>query len=122
MCFARALSRLARRLFPDVIGMSYVEGEISTERSKEDKETSSLCNQEESFETKESQFYEMFEEMGISKLKDFLSTQKNKEAIITKALEDPERFKEETKDNNDAAPVMDKTMLQAMEAMKQGKI
>ncbi len=29
MCFARALSRLARQLFSDVIGMGYVEGEIS---------------------------------------------------------------------------------------------
>ncbi len=28
MCFARALSRLARQLFSDVIGMGYVEGEI----------------------------------------------------------------------------------------------
>lgn len=28
MCFARAMSRLSRRLFPDVIGQSYVEGEI----------------------------------------------------------------------------------------------
>lgn len=29
MCFARCLSRLARRLFPDVIGPSYGEGEIA---------------------------------------------------------------------------------------------
>jgi hypothetical protein len=28
MCFARAISRLARRLFPDCIGNCYVEGEI----------------------------------------------------------------------------------------------
>ena len=28
MCFARAISRLARQLFSDVIGMGYVEGEI----------------------------------------------------------------------------------------------
>lgn len=28
MCYARALSRLARQLFSDVIGMGYVEGEI----------------------------------------------------------------------------------------------
>jgi len=30
MCFARALSRLARQLFSDVIGMGYVEGEIGS--------------------------------------------------------------------------------------------
>jgi hypothetical protein len=29
MCYSRALSKLARQLFPDVIGNSYVEGEIS---------------------------------------------------------------------------------------------
>lgn len=34
MCFARALSRLARRLFPDVIGNAYVEGEIEEEDDK----------------------------------------------------------------------------------------
>ena len=34
MCFARALSRLARRLFSDVIGSSYVEGEIQEEEPK----------------------------------------------------------------------------------------
>ena len=38
MLYARALSRLARRLFPDVIGTCYVEGEISSALSAE-KET-----------------------------------------------------------------------------------
>ena len=33
MCFARALSRLARQLFPDVIGIGYVEGEIKAAES-----------------------------------------------------------------------------------------
>ena len=31
MCFARALSRLARQLFSDVIGIGYVEGEIKAQ-------------------------------------------------------------------------------------------
>jgi hypothetical protein len=31
MCFARALSRLSRQLFSDVIGIGYVEGEISVQ-------------------------------------------------------------------------------------------
>ena len=34
MLFARAISRLARRLFPDVIGTAYVEGEISDTHKK----------------------------------------------------------------------------------------
>jgi hypothetical protein len=37
MLFARCISRLARRLFPDVIGTAYVEGELSDpKRSKEE--------------------------------------------------------------------------------------
>lgn len=36
MCFARALSRLARQLFSDVIGIGYVEGEISSVEVKPD--------------------------------------------------------------------------------------
>jgi hypothetical protein len=39
MCFARAISRLARRLFPDVIGMAYVEGEVEADDEKETKST-----------------------------------------------------------------------------------
>jgi len=35
MLYARALSRLARRLFPDVIGTCYVEGEIPRTKSDE---------------------------------------------------------------------------------------
>lgn len=38
MCFARALSRLARQLFSDVIGIGYVEGEISSMEAKPDVE------------------------------------------------------------------------------------
>lgn len=36
MCFARALSRLARQLFSDVIGIGYVEGEIQETNVKPD--------------------------------------------------------------------------------------
>lgn len=35
MLFARALSRLARRLFPDIIGTAYVEGELSEDSNKD---------------------------------------------------------------------------------------
>lgn len=35
MCFARAISRLARQLFPDAIGNCYIEGEIAERASKE---------------------------------------------------------------------------------------
>lgn len=35
MLFARCISRLARRLFPDVIGPAYVEGEVPNEAAEE---------------------------------------------------------------------------------------
>ncbi|MGL5264486.1 MAG: hypothetical protein ACRDAI_07990 [Candidatus Rhabdochlamydia sp.] len=48
MLFARALSRLARRLFPDIIGNVYVEGEISFDPNIMDRtdthRKSSLCS------------------------------------------------------------------------------
>jgi hypothetical protein len=39
MCFARCLSRLARRLWADVIGTAYVEGEIADEKLEEQAKT-----------------------------------------------------------------------------------
>lgn len=51
MLFARALSRLARRLFSDVIGVAYVEGEISESTSRARNEEVSETPLEESVET-----------------------------------------------------------------------
>ena len=46
MCFARALSRLARQLFSDVIGIGYVEGEISQIVEMKSSETDSIITEE----------------------------------------------------------------------------
>lgn len=43
MCFARALSRLSRQLFSDVIGIGYVEGEISMQPTIQPCEAESIC-------------------------------------------------------------------------------
>ena len=47
MCFARAISRLARQLFPDCIGSCYVEGELDDKRLCESQEAPSLPEPEE---------------------------------------------------------------------------
>lgn len=52
MCFARALSRLARQLFSDVIGMGYVEGEISQDTEIKPSEYEEIIS-EETFEFEE---------------------------------------------------------------------
>lgn len=49
MCFARALSRLARQLFSDVIGIGYIEGEISQTSEIKPSECEQIIS-EESFE------------------------------------------------------------------------
>lgn len=60
MCYARALSRLARQLFTDVIGIGYVQGEISNP-------TASLEDQEfEEVEVKKS--IEELQELVISQI------------------------------------------------------
>ncbi len=56
MCFARALSRLARQLFSDVIGIGYVEGEISQVVEKKPSEIISIpqtISKEETVDTQE---------------------------------------------------------------------
>jgi len=46
MCFARALSRLARQLFSDVIGIGYVEGEIVASGEQKISDIDSLVHEE----------------------------------------------------------------------------
>lgn len=46
MCFKSALSKLARRLFPDIISTSYVEGELSAESGKEGNRVSQSIQKE----------------------------------------------------------------------------
>jgi hypothetical protein len=45
MLFARALSRLARQLFPDIIGNVYVEGEITYDHTIQEKVTNKTASQ-----------------------------------------------------------------------------
>lgn len=52
MCFARALSRLARQLFSDVIGMGYIEGEISQTTEMKNSECEHIIS-DQAFDTEE---------------------------------------------------------------------
>lgn len=57
MLFARALSRLARQLFPDIIGNVYVEGEISYDPNIQEKNANKIVN--EAIETINEEQYEI---------------------------------------------------------------
>jgi hypothetical protein len=104
MCFARALSRLARRLFPDVIGMAYVEGELDEEEKdkKENIETietssgeaKSIDNIDASNKFKET--FKSIENMDYD-LNDFVSfisekSKKTSEETINQAIKNADRF------------------------------
>jgi hypothetical protein len=105
MCFARALSRLARRLFPDVIGMAYVEGELEdaeVEESKEETIDSEADEQKKKADLSDAcmAFKEKFrsiENMDYD-LNDFLqfisdTYKKDKEDSIKSALKNDVKFK-----------------------------
>jgi hypothetical protein len=101
MCFARALSRLARRLFPDVIGMAYVEGELGQEDDKHEavEAESSFTPPVVTIEDPSAAFNEKFksiENMDYD-LNDFLkiSAEKSKKSIsevMASALKQEEKF------------------------------
>ena len=58
MCFARSLSRLARRLYPDVIGNSYVEGEIEDDDKEKPKQKSPVPQRQPELQQAEAQVIE----------------------------------------------------------------
>jgi hypothetical protein len=107
MCFARALSRLARRLFPDVIGTAYVEGEIEdgedTDKQKKSRSGPSgfeitevpLSAPMTNEELKE-QFYLKFQALETERgsLGEFLNTRPDPYDSMRKALSNPEQFGE----------------------------
>jgi hypothetical protein len=101
MLYARAISRLARRLFPDVIGTAYVEGEIR-DVNKEDMKEENLMTveiEEKSDQDKSEEFYAIFLEKGhnLDRLEEYIQKlekvyNKNKTAVIDKALKNIEGF------------------------------
>ena len=105
MCFARALSRLARRLFPDVIGMAYVDGEIQDD--KQNGKHSSMHLEDADAEIKiftdDEIFAQLYTKIGYmevhdGQLKDYIKscvaaqTRFNFMQYVEKALEDTPAF------------------------------
>lgn len=62
MCYARALSRLARQLFPDVIGIGYVEGEIKATEAEVVSSIEIPPEQTESPEEEKTKLFNLFTE------------------------------------------------------------
>lgn len=137
MCFARAISRLSRRLFPDVIGVSYVEGEIQEESSSIKKSLPVDSSEEnptirksrtvasESIEINVDEvFFRTFESLDQEDLNNFISTRPNPADTMKKALSDPEGFKKwfNEKYPKKQETAEDKFSIDIIQAMKEGKI
>lgn len=103
MCFARALSRIARRLFPDIIGKSYVEGEIEGEIENDPADRKSLRIDEpmqeaeaEVMPSKEEivkQFYTEFADLNKKLLENTMAKDKEPEERMKRILKDTGRFR-----------------------------
>ena len=136
MCFARAISRLSRRLFPDVIGVSYVEGEIQEEAAN--KKSSIVDNSEDTQSIRkprpvekeiididiDQQFFRTFESLDQDDLNNFISSRPNSEETMKKALSDVEGFKKwfNERYSKKQEIVEDKFSIDIIQAMKEGKV
>lgn len=70
MLYSRALSRLGRRLFPDIIGMAYVEGEIKDAKCEI---ISSIIEEDpEEEENRLNEFVQVFEEENHQMMKSYI--------------------------------------------------
>jgi hypothetical protein len=99
MCFARALSRLARRIFPDVIGMAYVENELEDAEVEVVEEEEVVQEKKEALAKECMTFKDQFksiENMDYD-LNDFVSfisekSKKTSEETISQAIKNADRF------------------------------
>lgn len=93
MLFARALSRLARRLFSDVIGMAYIEGEISGEMASTSIPEESIVTSDNT----EDKFWEEFspEKVEMDEYFKLLSEKfaASRKDVIEKYYRDPVEFR-----------------------------
>lgn len=99
MCFARALSRLGRQLFADVIGIGYVEGEISHVN-----ETPPVVDEQPQLPEKttdelKKEFDEVFEPVDLIKAAEYLHVVKDHfkwsvHQALEELIKDKERLRE----------------------------
>lgn len=100
MLFARTLSRLARRLFPDVIGCAYVEGEIDRKESNKRVPEESVLEEAEAVEVVDDfphDFVKQFEKEDQMFMQEYIKQvhekwNKSYQVIIDRQASDPADF------------------------------